>query len=58
MSDGDLRNLDRLLSQSPGDPELRKRWIVQKARVGEAVIKTDYKVKRDGKYLSTGDYRV
>jgi hypothetical protein len=58
VSDEVIEILRRALTQSPGDKELKARWVMAKARVGEAVINTHYKIRYGKKYYSTNSYNT
>jgi hypothetical protein len=53
MADTKLREIKRQLAQSPNDDGLKERWILEKAKVGEAMITTNYKICYKGKYYSS-----
>lgn len=57
MSDEKVRELERQLALTPEDEDLRTQWVITKARIGEAMIKTHYKVKYGDKYLSETSWK-
>ena len=56
MSDVVIRKFETLMAQSPGDNDLRIRWIMEKNKMGEATVETHYKLIYNGKYYSNASY--
>ena len=56
MSDEALRKIETLLAQSPSDSGTRVRWIMEKNKMGEALVDTYYKISNGEKYYSKTSY--